>query len=196
MNTDDRAAQRRQLKALRRAIPPAERQRAARLLARHAARVLPLRPGLRVALYAPLPAEIDTAPLERLARNRGCRIYLPRIIDSRRNRMCFIEAAGPMRANHLGILEPIRMRALPARYLDRVFLPLVGFDAAGNRLGMGAGYYDRAFAFRRLRSAWRQPRLIGVGYSLQQLPHIAPGRFDVPLDLVVTEKGIINCSTG
>ena len=196
MNIDDRAAQRRHLKALRRAIAPAQRRRAARLLARHAMRVMPLRRGLRVALYAPLPSEIDTAPLEQVARKRGCRIFLPRITDSRRARMQFIEASGPMRANSLGILEPVRIRAIPARFLDLVFLPLVGFDAAGNRLGMGAGYYDRAFAFRRLRSVWRQPRLIGVGYSLQQLPRIEGGPYDVHLDRVVTEQGIIKCSTG
>ena len=192
----DRAAQRRSLKALRRAIPPAERRRAARRLAAHVAHAFHLHPGKRIALYAPLPSEMDTAPLARLARQRGCRIFLPRITDRRRNRMQFIEAVGPMRANHLGILEPVRIRAVPARFLNLVFLPLVGFDAAGNRLGMGAGYYDRAFAFRRLRSSWRQPRLVGVGYSLQQLPHIAGEPHDVPLDHVVTEKGVITCSTG
>ena len=191
-----RAEQRRTLKALRRVIPPAQRIRAARQLARHAARAFHLAPGKRVALYAPLPSEMSTAPLEQLARRRGCRLYLPRITDKRRSRMQFIEAAGPMRANHLGILEPVRIRAIPARFLDLVFLPLVGFDAAGNRLGMGAGYYDRAFAFRRLRIAWRQPHLVGVGYSLQQLPRIVGEPHDVPLDHVVTEKGVITCSTG
>ena len=69
---------------------------------------------------------------------------------------------------------------------------LVAFDAAGNRLGMGAGYYDRALRRRLERSTpWRRPRLIGVAYACQQVPAIPASPWDVPLDLVVTERGVI-----
>ena len=77
-----------------------------------------------------------------------------------------------------------------------VFLPLVGFDRRGVRLGTGGGYYDRAFAFRRWRSAWYAPRLVGPAYGFQQLEHITAAAHDVLMDAVVTEEGIIRCATG
>jgi len=194
--SDDRAALRRHLKRLRRAVPPAARRMAAVAVAHHIRRTFNLRPGLRVAVYAPLPSELDVAPLVQLARQRGCRIYLPRLTDLRRHRMQFVEADGPMRRNHLGILEPVRLRRMSARRLDLVFVPLVGFDAAGMRLGMGAGYYDRAFAFLRHRRHWTHPRLIGLAYSFQQVPHIKGAVHDVHLNGVVTEKGSLKCNTG
>lgn len=193
---DDRAALRRRLKQLRRAVAPAARQQAAIAVARHVRRSFNLRPGMRLAAYTPLPSELDTAPLIELVRRRGCRVYVPRITDLRRRRMQFVEIGGPMRRNHLGILEPVRMQRLSARRLDLVFVPLVGFDATGMRLGMGAGYYDRAFAFLRQRRHWTHPRLIGVAYSFQQVPHIEGASHDVHLHAVITEKGVRKCNTG
>jgi 5-formyltetrahydrofolate cyclo-ligase len=151
---------------------------------------------LRIAVYAPLPSELDTGALMRLAQQHRCRIFLPRLTDLRRHRMQFVEARGPMRRNHLGIMEPVQLRRLPARNLDLVFVPLVGFDAKGERLGMGAGYYDRAFAFLRNRSHWIHPRLIGLAYAFQQVPFIEGASHDVRLNAVITEKGPIKCNSG
>jgi 5-formyltetrahydrofolate cyclo-ligase len=184
------------MKTLRRAVPPAQRRRAAEAVGRQLRRCLRLRPGLRIALYAPLPSELDPAAVVRLALRCGCRIYLPKLLDLRRRRMQFIEASGPMRRNHLGILEPIRVRRISTRNLDLVFLPLVAFDATGMRLGMGAGYYDRAFAFLNQRTHWIHPRLIGLAYSFQQAPHIEGAAHDVLLHGVITDKGSIKCSSG
>lgn len=152
---------------------------------------------MRVAIYASFPEELDSGPLLRLARQRGCRIFLPRI-DPRTIGMKFVEALAGARetTNHLGIVEPHGTRSIPARWLDLVLLPLVGFDMRGMRLGMGGGYYDRTFAFRNRHSAWRGPRLVGVAYSFQQVPSIAHEAHDVHLDAVVTEAGVIRCSTG
>jgi 5-formyltetrahydrofolate cyclo-ligase len=159
--------------------------------------MLHLRSGSRVALYASLPEELDTSELITLARRRRWRVYLPRI-DSRRRgrRMQFVEMGEQYGLNRLGILEPRGSRTIPARRLDAVFLPLVGFDARGLRLGTGGGYYDRAFAFRRWRSAWHAPRLIGIAYSLQQVEQLDRAPHDVLLDAVVTERGILRCTTG
>jgi 5-formyltetrahydrofolate cyclo-ligase len=110
--------------------------------------------------------------------------------------MQFVEMRGPLKRNRLGIPEPRTGETLGARWLDVVFLPLVGFDAQGVRLGTGGGYYDRAFAFRRRRSAWHVPRLVGLAYAFQQVERIAPAPHDVLLDAVVTDEGIIRCSTG
>jgi 5-formyltetrahydrofolate cyclo-ligase len=188
---------RRALRRARRSVPPTVRAVAARQVARHVDRVLHLRQGLRIGLYASLREELDTTPLIELAAARGCLIYLPVIARRRASRaMRFVELTGAQRFNRLGIAEP-QGRPLPSvRRLDIVFVPLVGFDARGVRLGMGGGYYDRAFAFRRKRTAWHAPRLVGLAYGLQQLPYIEQGPHDVRLDSVVTEQGVIRCSTG
>lgn len=73
---------------------------------------------------------------------------------------------------------------------DAVLLPLLGFDRAGTRLGSGAGYYDRAFAFRRAGD--RAPRLIGIAFAAQEFDTLPREPWDVPLDAVVTEQGWID----
>jgi 5-formyltetrahydrofolate cyclo-ligase len=194
---DARKALRKMLRAKRRAATPEFRAKAARQVARNVDRVFRLRPGMRLAIYASFPEELDSAPLIRLARKRGCRIFLPRI-DTRTISMKFVEATvgAHQTVNHLGIVEPKGTKPIAARWLDLVLLPLVGFDAQGMRLGMGGGYYDRTFAYKRRHSAWRRPRLVGVAYSFQQVPSIGREWHDVPLDAVVTELGVIRCSTG
>ncbi len=191
-----RRALRAELRARRRAIEPDVRGQAERRIAMHVRRHFRFHPGERVALYAPLPDELDVASIVRLAQRRGALVYLPRIVDRRRRRMLFVPAQGPMRPNRLGILEPAVASPIPARWLDLVFVPLVGFDTAGMRIGMGAGYYDRAFAFLRHRAAWRRPKLIGVAFAAQRVAAIEGAPHDVHLDGVVTEEGLILCHSG
>ncbi len=191
-----RKALRRELRARRRGMSPVERAAAARRIALHVQRHFPLHPGQRVGLYAPLPEELDITPLAAVIRRHGGRIFVPHIVDERRRRMRFREAVGPMRRNHLGILEPENGLTVAPRALSLVFVPLVGFDSRGMRLGMGAGYYDRAFAHRTLRQTWLQPRLIGVAFALQRVPPLTAAPHDVLLDAVVTEEGVLACRTG
>jgi 5-formyltetrahydrofolate cyclo-ligase len=192
-----RRALRAELAARRRAVTPAERAAAAARAARNADRALHLTAGQRIAVYAALPSELDSAPLIELAARRGCRVYLPRIDRRRRSRaMRFVELNGPLRANRLGIGEPEGAATIAARWLDLIFLPLVGFDAHGLRLGTGGGFYDRALAFRDLRRAWHKPLLVGFGYAFQQLERITAAPHDVALDAVVTDRGFIRCATG
>ena len=110
--------------------------------------------------------------------------------------MRFVEMRGLLRTNRLGIAEPAGDVTVGARWLDIVFLPLTGFDRAGVRLGSGGGFYDRAFAFRRWRRFWHAPRLIGLGYAFQELPHLQSAAHDVLMDAVVTEEGMKRCATG
>ena len=193
----DRQALRKALRARRRNVSECERSRSAQLVARNADRYLHLREGWRIAVYASLPSELDTQPLIDLAHSRGCEIYVPRIDrHALAHKMRFVELTGRQRPNRLGISEPEDSRMMGARWLDVVFLPLVGFDARGVRLGMGGGFYDRAFAFRRWRTAWHAPRLIGLAYAFQQVESLTAAAHDVRLDAVVTEERIIKCAIG
>ena len=98
-------------------------------------------------------------------------------------------------ANRYGIPEPRCDAAalLSATQIDLVLVPLLGFDRRGNRLGAGAGYYDRSFAFLRATTRPAQPLLVGIGYHFQELPELAPQSWDVPLDFVATDRELIAC---
>ena len=185
------------LNAHRRQVPPQQRAHISQLVAQNVDRSLRLRSGWRIALYAALPWELDAAPLIALAESRGCRVFLPRI-DRRRasSAMRFVPRCGRWRYNRLGIAEPQGSESLGARWLEVVFLPLVGFDRRGVRLGTGGGFYDRAFAFRHLRQVWHAPRLVGLAYAFQEVDRIEAAAHDVLMDAVVTEEGVIRCTTG
>ena len=191
--TDDaRGSLRASLRARRRAVSAAERARAARQVARHADAALSLRSGQRIGIYAATAEELDTSCLIALALRRGCLVYLPRIDRRRRVRtMRFARLSNRLSINRFGIAEPEGPQLASARLLDVVFLPIVGFDRRGVRLGMGGGYYDRAFGFRRVRTVWHVPLLVGIGYASQEVERIAPAAHDVLLDLIITERGVI-----
>jgi 5-formyltetrahydrofolate cyclo-ligase len=179
-----------QLLAARRAVPPAERARAAFAVARHIASTSWLAAGKRIGLYASMPQELGTAPLIRLARERGCEIFLPRITSMRARRMAFVPFGSQGRYHAFGMHEPWGTEFFPARFLDTIFVAGVGFDAHGGRLGHGAGFYDRALAFRSVRTHWRGPRLVGLAYDFQVVPHIPVTATDIRMDFIVTDGGI------
>jgi len=144
-----------------------------------------------IGLYVSVGLEVNTEELRALARRRRCPVYLPRISNYRARAMLFARDHGQLAlANRHGIPEPGTAETMPARSLSVVFMPLLGFDGAGTRLGSGAGYYDRVFAFRRRRHSWHRPLLVGLAFACQRVDHIDLGRHDVPLDAIVTEEGV------
>lgn len=183
---------RRRLRLARRDIP--EFVRCAATVAVHAAlRAAPeLRRVRRLGAYVAQGGELDLGPYLAALSAEGCAVYLPRLAGTG-NRMRFaLHAPGMSLArNRFGILEPTRdASTIAPGFLQVVLLPLVGFDAAGTRLGSGAGFYDRCFAFRNERRAWHAPLLVGVGFACQEVDRIARQAWDVPLDAVVTEAGL------
>ena len=190
-----RAELRRELRRRRAALAPAARARAAAAIARHAMRTGWLRPGRAIGLYCSVGSEVDTRPLRVLAARRGCTVYLPRITSHTAHRMVLRRDRGRYRPNRMAIPEPAGGPAWPPRRLDVVFVPLVGFNAAGYRLGGGGGYYDRMFAFRR-RSSLRRPLLVGIAFDCQRSGNFDPEAHDVPLDLLISESGILDWRRG
>ncbi|MFB3087409.1 MAG: 5-formyltetrahydrofolate cyclo-ligase, partial [Acidiferrobacterales bacterium] len=95
-------------------------------------------------------------------------------------------------ANHFGILEPAagRRDLVRAQKLDLILLPLVGFDPRGNRLGVGAGFYDRTLAILRHRKHWRKPHLIGLAHDLQRIDQLDSDPWDIALQAIVTDEQV------
>jgi len=77
--------------------------------------------------------------------------------------------SGLLKRSRLGLWEPAGASRIVPRSLDLVLMPLVAFDSQLNRLGMGAGYFDRRFAFLRRRNTWRRPKLVGIAYEFQHV---------------------------
>jgi len=181
---------RKELLAARRALRSAVRARAAHAIAESIALTHWLTPGKRIGLYASMPQELGTEPLIELARERRCQIFLPRITSMRARSMRFVPLNPRARQHAFGMIEPEGHEWLGARFLDTIFVAGVGFDRRGARLGHGAGFYDRALAFRHLRDHWRGPRLVGLAYAFQVVPQIPVTATDVFMDYLVTERGI------
>jgi 5-formyltetrahydrofolate cyclo-ligase len=188
---DPKAAVRKLLRARRRALTPAERAEKSRAAARAVAGLAPFAHGKRVALFLSFDGETDTKPLIAAARRRGVILYTPVVADRRRGIIRFHRLGEDTRAGTYGIQVPRRKTApLPARWFDLIVVPLVGIDAAGRRLGMGGGYYDRALAFRRPRTTWKGPRLVGYAFDCQRADVVHPQTWDLRMDALATESGI------
>jgi len=193
----ERDALRRQLRRERRAISATDRRKASLAIARLLSRHPLIRPGARVGVYLALPGELNLQPFIKLAWQRGCRVFVPHITQARRRQMNFFPLFphSPLQTHRWGMPElhaTARMQRCPASHLDVVLVPLVGFDAFGNRLGMGAGFYDRHFARLSRATQWRRPHLLGVAYACQQVVALNTQPHDVRLEQIVTERGILH----
>jgi 5-formyltetrahydrofolate cyclo-ligase len=189
-----KAELRRALRARRLALPAAERRAAAERLAAQVARLRLYRASRRIALYLANDGEIDPAPLGARAAAAGKRCYLPVLSRLGTERLWFAPAwrGARLRLNRFGIPEPqLPMgERVRAGELDLILVPLVGFDPAGNRLGMGGGFYDRSLEFLGMRRRWRKPHLVGLAYELQRLARLPAEPWDIPLAAIVTERGV------
>ncbi|PMX20409.1 MULTISPECIES: 5-formyltetrahydrofolate cyclo-ligase [unclassified Pseudomonas] len=183
---------RRMLRKARRALTPSEQRRAALGLYRQLAQHPLFRRAKHISLYLPTDGEIDPRLLLRAAQRRGKATYLPVLSAWPRTKMVFqrVDSGEKLLPNRFRILEP-RINACRQRKvwaLDLVLLPLVGFDDAGGRLGMGGGFYDRSLAYLARRQSWRKPTLLGLAHECQKVDRLAQASWDVPLAGTVTDK--------
>ncbi|WP_120796302.1 5-formyltetrahydrofolate cyclo-ligase [Thiocapsa rosea] len=186
------------LRSGRRALSGRSQRHHSRLVARMFRRDIRFRRADRIAAYWPADGELDPRPLLKDALKGGKAIYLPvlsrSIGDRTRVKLRFVRwiTGETMHLNRFGIPEPTRRgrHIRPVCHLDLILVPLVGFDSACNRIGMGGGYYDRTLAYLKVRRYWRRPRLIGVAHECQRIEKIETRPWDIPLDAVVTERRV------
>lgn len=141
-------------------------------------------PGVTVACYFAVGGEADPSAIARAAARRGCVIALPHVtVRAEPMRFLAWETEAALVGGPYGLSQPADTCA--DLRPDIILTPLVAFDAALNRLGQGAGYYDRAFA--AFPDAWR----VGVAWSVQQVAALPLETWDVPLHAILTESGWI-----
>lgn len=188
---DERAALRKQLRQRRRDLPAKQRIAAAEGLAAQLL-ALPFFEQARipqagfVAGYWASDGEIALHAFQ-LKLPKRLTYCLP-LLHGEELRFAPWKAGDALVSNKFGIPEPDvdPATALEPEAMALVAVPLVGFDADGNRLGMGGGWYDKTFAFRKLGQG--QPHLVGVGFELQRVDALPGEDWDVPLDAVCTES--------
>jgi len=150
----------------------------------------------RFALYYPVGNEVNLMPLLHIAWSFRKETYLPVLATFPKGYLWWVPYYDhtPLYLNKFQIPEPrhnARDRTTRIRSLDVIFMPLVGFDKNGNRMGMGGGFYDRSLAkCYRSASSWHRPLKIGVAYSWQEVDKLPSEKWDIPLDAIVTENGL------
>lgn len=151
----------------------------------------------QIATYFAHRAEVSLHALGEPARRAGRQLYLPVIDRPTKGHLSFGHWATDtqLAPNRWGIPEP-PAPWVGVKMLNVLLMPLVAFDARGNRIGMGGGYYDRTLAaLATSADADRKPHLIGVAYECQRVDTFTPDPWDIPLDWILTENGIRSCQT-
>jgi 5-formyltetrahydrofolate cyclo-ligase len=152
-------------------------------------------PG-RMALYRSSGAEVDLQPHEGELRKLGWKLLLPRTTSEVEMEYVDFPEDSELRPGRFSIAEPVETEVVPALRLDAIVCPCVALDRQGHRVGFGAGYHDRVFAGLPGAAGIDRPYLIGVVFDVQLFEHIDADPWDVPMDLVITESGMINPTTG
>lgn len=141
-----------------------------------------------IALYLTNDGELDTSPLIQALWQQGKSLYLPLLHPVVPGYLVFqlYTAATTLKPNQFGIGEPELNCSLlcPVSQLDLIFTPLVAFDAQGQRLGMGGGFYDRTLS--QLEHSLEKPALMGLAHDCQQVESVPVEAWDIPLPAICT----------
>ena len=148
-------------------------------------------PGRRIALYAAMRGEVGTDRIRSLCLARGVHLYYPRVMEDGELSFFRHREGDGWVAGRFGIREP---QSVPDNDgvrggFDLVVVPGLAFDSLGRRLGQGYGYYDRFLA-----ALGGTAVTVGLAFSWQLVPEVPVEAWDVPVDAVVTEDGVIRPS--
>lgn len=143
-----------------------------------------------IACYMALPNEFDCQRIIETIWQANKKCYLPVISQTKELVFIHYKRNDALILNQYHIPEPVKNKPFLAKDLDLVIIPLVGFDRLGNRIGMGAGFYDRTFAFLKTQSH-QSCRLIGLGYTFQEVNELPIEEWDIPLDGILTEHKLL-----
>jgi len=169
-------------------MPAETRQAAAEAVAARPFPV-PITPGMIVSGFMPMRSEINPLPLMRTLAAAGAQLALP--VVRKRGLPLVMRAyrfGDELASGQWGLREP----KPEAREVDPdvLLVPLAAFDRRGHRIGYGAGYYDMTLA----RLAKIKPIVtIGLAYAIQEIAEVPIDEHDVALDLVLTERDVIDC---
>lgn len=174
-----------ELKAKRWEMPVFDRQCRANKITEYLTEIL--EPYSTVLAYASKEPEADTSEIINILIAENKKIIVP-IIESKTKtlRFSYLTSLSDLEPGTFNVPEPLTSeKPADPEIIEAAFLPMVGFDRFGSRLGYGAGYYDRFLK--------NYPKIlkIGVAYSCQEADMIPCEPFDIKMDIIVTDKEII-----
>ncbi|MDQ7048469.1 MAG: 5-formyltetrahydrofolate cyclo-ligase [Enterobacterales bacterium] len=182
---------RKQIRQKRQSLSLQQANQAGISLAKQLSAHLSIQPAHKIACFLSFDREIATQSVIQQIFNANARCYLPKLRPLKPYRLWFMPyfPKSPVSKNHYGIdeVDQSLSEAIRPSTLDIVLMPLVAFDRQGNRLGMGAGYYDATFA--HLAKSQKRPKFIGLAYEFQRQKTLPFDPWDIPLDGVCTEQG-------
>jgi 5-formyltetrahydrofolate cyclo-ligase len=189
---------RKRLREQRRSLSAHDRKRYSKQLAKKLIKTNLFRNSNHIAFYLANDGELDLLPLIQIAWRMKKHCYLPILSPPFRRHLLYFaryNKGDPLASNQYAIPEPkVSPRQWrPGRRLNLVLTPLVAFDASGNRVGMGGGYYDRTFSYLRNHHSWCRPILVGIAYDFQQVDQLENAAWDVPLSAIATPEKLIIC---
>jgi len=187
---NSQSALRSDLKQRRSSIAPWRNHCAGLQAAKNLANLNRFQQAKRIAVYLDTAGELPTKGILNLAKRYNKQVFLPVISPNQIGIMQFKKNSPFTQKNRFNITEPHRLhQSQKTHTFDLVIVPLVGFNRQGDRLGMGGGYYDRAFANKTNQQRNHKPWLVGIAFSVQQTKKLSANPWDVKLDAVITEFG-------
>ena len=179
-----RKAKRADLLARRSVVSFDERRRVAERLVQHLLAAVDLAAHPVLGFYWPIRGELDLRDVARRHVDAGGTSALP-VVVAKDAPVEFWQwqPGAAMQRGFWNIPVPAERRLVTP---DVLLIPLVGYDAAGYRLGYGGGYYDRTLA-----ATVPRPLRIGIGYDDAELATIHPQPHDVPMNLIVTDRRVL-----
>lgn len=182
---------RRQLILQRKQLAQSLRLQKSQLIVHHVLRSSIFQAAHAIACYLPFQGEVETQQIMAYCWEHAKACYLPAVQADHSMYFLPYDYATPLEINGYGIKQPaVQVEQIkPVEQLDLILMPTVAFDELGNRLGSGAGYYDRMLAFKHQQKQVK-PLLLGMAYDFQRVEQLARDPWDVTLDGVITESGL------
>ena len=190
---DGKARLRAEMRARRAGLSPVAVAEAGAAAARRLESMPAVAGARRVAAYRAVRGEV---PLDELLDGpRRDALTLPRVVGDGLEFVAWCDGQR-VAPGAFGIPEPVDGEVVAFADHDAVLVPLVAFDARCHRLGQGGGFYDRALAALPSGPAAARPATIGVAHWFQQVDEIPLEPWDMPLDAVVTDRGVVISPSG
>ncbi len=178
---------RKQVLAVRDRLSQQQRQNKSREIEERLFLLAEFKSARTVMFFASFRTEVDTAPMIRRALTFGKRVVLPKVKDTELALFEIADFSTDVSPGAWGIPEPRERKPVALDEIDLIVVPGAAFDRWGNRLGYGAGFYDRLLS--------EFPKMtVALAFEAQILPRVPSELHDVPVRKIVSELRVIETS--